>query len=110
MSIIYNGHYFLRTGGTPTDVLYEALTEEADRRELNSLLDELERRQLYYNREQLTEIVFSPARDGAEPWTARMGWLLDGELAAGFGFHSRMSRQADRAHWLTSPVMWDKKR
>ena len=33
--------------------------EEADRRELNSLLDELEQRQLYCNRGQLTEIVFS---------------------------------------------------
>ncbi|HBQ3847459.1 TPA: hypothetical protein L7011_004608 [Salmonella enterica subsp. enterica serovar Senftenberg] len=71
--------------------------EEADRRELNTLLDELEQRQLYCNREQLTEIVFSPARDVAEPWTARLGWLLDGKLAAGFGFHSRMPRQADRA-------------
>ncbi len=42
--------------------------EEADRRELNSLLDELEQRQLYCNREQLTEIVFrrsvNPARAG----------------------------------------------
>ena len=42
--------------------------EEADRRELTSLLDELEQRQLYCNREQLTEIVFSryanPARAG----------------------------------------------
>ena len=36
--------------------------EDAERQEMNSLLDEVARRQLYCNREQLTEIVFSPVR------------------------------------------------
>jgi hypothetical protein len=42
--------------------------EDADRLEPNSLLDELEQRQLYCNREQLKESVFhrsaNPARAG----------------------------------------------
>lgn len=71
--------------------------EEYDRRDLNSLLDELERRQLYCNSEQLMNLVFSPVRDVAEPWSERLRWLLGGELAAGFGFHSGVSRQEDRA-------------
>ncbi|HDR2863871.1 TPA: hypothetical protein QCK11_003886 [Enterobacter asburiae] len=64
--------------------------EEADRRELNSLLEELERRQLYCNREQLTEIVFSPVRKPGESWTERLQWLL---MTDGFGFHSPLSRE-----------------
>ncbi|HGS4294520.1 TPA: hypothetical protein ACL9NM_005283, partial [Klebsiella pneumoniae] len=50
--------------------------EEADRRELNTLLNNLERQQLYCNREQLTEIVFSPVRKPGERWTERLQWLL----------------------------------
>ncbi|KJX20717.1 hypothetical protein SG82_17530 [Enterobacter hormaechei subsp. xiangfangensis] len=67
--------------------------EEADRRELNTLLDELERRQLYCNREQLTEIVFSPVRRPrpGERWTERLQWLL---MTDGFGFRSPLSRDA----------------
>ena len=69
--------------------------EEADRRELNSLLDELEQRQLYCNRGQLTEIVFSPVRKPVERWTDRLQWLL---MTDGFGFRSPLSRDAgDRA-------------
>ncbi|HGK4757529.1 TPA: hypothetical protein ACJ2XP_004903 [Enterobacter cloacae] len=64
--------------------------EDADRRELNSLLDELERRQLYCNREQLTEIVFSPVRKPGERWTERLRWLL---MTDGFGFCSPLSRE-----------------
>ncbi|ABP62822.1 hypothetical protein [Enterobacter sp. 638] len=65
--------------------------EEADRRELNSLLDELEQRQLYCNRGQLTEIVFSPVRKPGERWTDRMQWLL---MTDAFGFRSPLSRDA----------------
>ncbi|MFW7199378.1 hypothetical protein [Enterobacter sp. BNK-16] len=69
--------------------------EEADRRELNNLLDELEQRQLYCNRGQLTEIVFSPVRKPGERWTDRLQWLL---MMDGFGFRSPLSRDAgDRA-------------
>ncbi|HIF6341977.1 MULTISPECIES: hypothetical protein [Enterobacteriaceae] len=64
--------------------------EEFDRRELNSLLDELEQRQLYCNREQLTEIVFSPVRKPGELWTERLQWLL---MTDGFGFCSPLSRE-----------------
>lgn len=65
--------------------------EEADRRELNSLLDEMEQRQLYCNRGQLTEIVFSPVRKPGERWTDRLQWLL---MTDGFGFRSPLSRDA----------------
>ncbi|HDO7154511.1 TPA: hypothetical protein P3R71_003736 [Klebsiella pneumoniae] len=65
--------------------------EDADRRELNSLLDELEQRQLYCNRGQLTEIVFSPVRKPGERWTDRLQWLL---MTDGFGFCSPLSRDA----------------
>lgn len=65
--------------------------EDADRRELNSLLDELEQRQLYCYREQLTEIVFSPVRRSDERWTERLQWLL---MTDGFGFRSPLSRDA----------------
>lgn len=65
--------------------------EDADRRELNSLLDELEQRQLYCNRGQLTEIVFSPVRKPGERWTDRMQWLL---MTDAFGFRSPLSRDA----------------
>ena len=80
--------------------------EEADRRELNTLLNDLERQQLYCNREQLTEIVFSPVRDTAEPWTARLRWLLDDDaVGAGFGFRSGVTRGQDRAlDWLAGYV------
>ncbi|HHB9111112.1 TPA: hypothetical protein ACN7S0_005084 [Klebsiella pneumoniae] len=64
--------------------------EEADRCELNSLLDELEQRQLYCNREHLTEIVFSPVRRPDERWTERLQWLL---MTDGFGFCSPLSRE-----------------
>ncbi|EEZ6819658.1 hypothetical protein DB319_002919, partial [Escherichia coli] len=65
--------------------------EDADRRELNSLLDELEQRQLYCNRGQLTEIVFSPVRKPGERWTERLQWLL---MTDGFGFRSPLSCEA----------------
>lgn len=65
--------------------------EEADRRELNSLLDELEQRQLYCNRGQLMEIVLSPVRKPGERWTDRLQWLL---MTDGFGFRSPLSRDA----------------
>ncbi|WP_447843047.1 hypothetical protein [Enterobacter cloacae] len=65
--------------------------EEADRRELNSLLDELEQRQLYCNRGQLMEIMFSPVRKPGERWTDRLQWLL---MTDGFGFRSPLSRDA----------------
>lgn len=65
--------------------------EDADRCELNSLLDELEQRQLYCNRGQLTEIVFSPVRKPGERWTERLQWLL---MTDGFGFRSPLSREA----------------
>ncbi|ELE6496151.1 hypothetical protein RMS96_004522 [Enterobacter kobei] len=65
--------------------------EEADRRELNSLLDELEQRQLYCNRGQLTEIVLSPVRKPGERWTDRLQWLL---MTDGFRFWSPLSREA----------------
>lgn len=65
--------------------------EEADRRELNSLLDVLEQRQLYCNRGQLTEIVFSPVRRPGERWTERLQWLL---MTDAFGFCSPLSRDA----------------
>lgn len=68
--------------------------EDADRRELNSLLDELEQRQLYCNREQLTEIVFSPVRKPGERWTERLQWLL---MTDGFGFCSTLSLDAGDA-------------
>lgn len=61
------------------------------RLQLNSLLDELARRQLYCNREQLTEIVFSPVRRPGESWTERLQWLL---MTDGFGFCSPLSREA----------------
>jgi DNA-binding MarR family transcriptional regulator len=64
--------------------------EEYSRHELNSLLDELERRQLYCNREQLAEIVFSPVRRPDERWTERLQWLL---MTDGFGFHSPLTRE-----------------
>lgn len=65
--------------------------EDADRRELNCLLDELEQRQLYCNRGQLTEIVFSPVRRPDERWTERLQWLL---MTDAFGFRSPLSRDA----------------
>lgn len=65
--------------------------EESDRRELNSMLDELEQRQLYCNREQLSEIVLSPVRKPGESWTERLQWLL---MTGGFGFCSPLSREA----------------
>lgn len=65
--------------------------EEFDRRELNTLLDELERRQLFFKREQLTEIVFYPVRKADEHLTERLQWLL---ATDGFRFHSPLSREA----------------
>ena len=91
--------------------------EEADRRELNSLLDELEQRQLYCNRGQLTEIVFSPVRKPGERWTDRLQWLL---MTDGFGFRSPLSRDAgaralailagytgQEAEHLTTVIVWN---
>lgn len=65
--------------------------EEADWHDLNSLLNELKQRQLYCNRGQLTEIVFSPVRKPGERWTDRLQWLL---MTDGFGFRSPLSRDA----------------
>ncbi|HBW2224749.1 TPA: hypothetical protein MEL26_005234 [Klebsiella quasipneumoniae subsp. quasipneumoniae] len=65
--------------------------EEADRRELNSLLDDLERLQLYCRRDQLVDIVFSPVRKPGESWTERLQWLL---MTDEFGFRSPLSREA----------------
>ncbi|WP_369136550.1 hypothetical protein [Klebsiella variicola] len=65
--------------------------EEFDRRELNSLLDDLERLQLYCRRDQLVDIVFSPVRKPGERWTERLQWLL---MTDGFGFRSPLSREA----------------
>ncbi|HBL8851927.1 TPA: hypothetical protein LTW35_004643 [Enterobacter hormaechei] len=68
--------------------------EDADRRELNTLLDELEQRQLYCNREPLTALVFSPVRKPGERWTERLQWLLS---TGGFGLYSPLPREhADR--------------
>ena len=92
--------------------------EDADRRELNSLLDELEQRQLYCNRGQLTEIVFSPVRKPGERWTDRLQWLL---MTDGFGFRSPLSRDAgsralailagytgqEMAHHLATVIVWN---
>lgn len=63
--------------------------EEDTQAALADLLDELEQRQLYCNREQLTEIVFSPVRKPGERWTERLQWLL---MTDGFGFRSPLSR------------------
>ena len=65
--------------------------EEFDRRELNSLLDDLEQLQLYCRRDQLVDIVFSPVRKPGESWTERLQWLL---MTDGFGFRSPLSREA----------------
>lgn len=92
--------------------------EEADRRELNSLLDELEQRQLYCNRGQLTEIVFSPVRRPDERWTERLQWLL---MTDAFGFSSPLSRDAgaralailagytgqEVAEYLATVIVWN---
>ncbi|MGQ3665326.1 hypothetical protein [Citrobacter braakii] len=92
--------------------------EDADRRELNSLLDELEQRQLYCNREQLTEIVFSPVRKADERWTERLQWLLS---TGGSGFRSPLPREdaaralnylagyvgQDAAEQLATHVTWE---
>lgn len=75
--------------------------EEADRRELNTLLNNLERQQLYCNREQLTEIVFSPVRKPGERWTERLQWLL---MTDGFGFRSPLSREAGAVALAIPPV------
>ncbi|HHE8494767.1 hypothetical protein NFL61_23075 (plasmid) [Enterobacter ludwigii] len=64
--------------------------EDVARQELESMLDGLARRQLYCNREQLTEIVFSPVRKPGERWTERLQWLL---ATGGFGFNSPLSRE-----------------
>lgn len=64
--------------------------EEYDRRELNSLLDGLERYQLFCERDQLVALVFSPVRNPGETWTERLQWLLSTD---GFGFHSPLSRE-----------------
>ncbi|EDS5054444.1 hypothetical protein VQ300_004864 [Salmonella enterica] len=64
--------------------------EEYDQRELNSLLDRLERHQLFCERDQLVALVFSPVRNPGETWTERLQWLLSTD---GFGFHSPLSRE-----------------
>ena len=92
--------------------------EDADRLELNSLLDELEQRQLYCNRGQLTEIVFSPVRKPGERWTERLQWLL---MTDGFGFRSPLPLDAgtraltilagytwrEVAEYLATVIVWD---
>ncbi|EBA9946011.1 hypothetical protein CXT15_22805 [Salmonella enterica] len=40
------------------------------------------------DREQLTEIVFSPVRKSGESWIERLQWLL---MTDGFGFYSPLS-------------------
>lgn len=64
--------------------------EEYSLHELNSLLDELARRQLFCKRDQLVALVFSPVRKPGEIWTERLQWLLSTD---GFGFHSPLSRE-----------------
>lgn len=64
--------------------------EEFDRRDLNSLLDELERQQLYCKRDLLASLVFSPVRKAGEQWIERLQWLLS---TGGFGFHSPLTRE-----------------
>ncbi|ELV9460656.1 hypothetical protein QND27_004046 [Salmonella enterica] len=80
--------------------------EEYDRRDLNSMLDELERRQLYCRRDQLVDIVFSPVRKPGESWTDRLQWLLSTD---GFGFSSPLSREAaaPALHYLAGYVGQD---
>ena len=92
--------------------------EDADRLELNSLLDELEQRQLYCNREQLKESVFSPVRKPGESWTERLQWLL---MTDGFGFRSPLPLDAgtraltilagytwrEVAEYLATVIVWD---
>lgn len=69
--------------------------EEFDRRDMNSMLDKLEQRQLYCKRDQLASLVFSPVRKAGESWTERLQWLL---MTDGFGFCSPQSRdEAARA-------------
>lgn len=91
--------------------------EEYERRDLNSLLDELESRQLYCQRDQLVALVFSPVRKAGEQWTERLQWLLS---TAGFGFHSPLAREGgerainylagyvgqDAAEQLAASVLW----
>ncbi|EAS8622642.1 hypothetical protein E0V76_24640 [Salmonella enterica subsp. enterica serovar Saintpaul] len=64
--------------------------EEFDRRDMNSMLDELERQQLYCKRDQLATLVFSPVRKTGENWIERLQWLLS---TGGFGFHSPLTRE-----------------
>lgn len=69
--------------------------EEYDRRDLNSMLDELEQRQLFCQRDQLVTLVFSPVRKADEKWAERLQWLIS---TNGFGFHSPLTReQGERA-------------
>lgn len=91
--------------------------EEFSRRELNTLLDELEQCQLYCNRDQLVALVFSPVRKASESWTERLQWLLSTD---GFGLYSPLSREAaeralnhlavyvgkDAAEQLATHVTW----
>ncbi|EAA5259361.1 hypothetical protein DP804_23240 [Salmonella enterica subsp. enterica] len=91
--------------------------EEYDRRDLNCMLDELERRQMYCRRDQLVDIVFSPVRKPGESWTERLQWLLSTD---GFGFSSPLSREdaapalnylagyvgQDAAEALATSVVW----
>lgn len=64
--------------------------------------------------------MYALGRDMAELWSERLKWLLDVELAAGFGFRSGEIRQADHTldylagykGWgavnnLASSVVWD---
>ncbi len=91
--------------------------EEADRRDLNTLLDELEQRQLFCKRDPLIDLVFSPVRKVSESWTERLQWLLSTD---GFGLYSPLSREAaertlnhlavyvgkDAAEQLATHVTW----
>lgn len=92
--------------------------EEYSRRELNTLLDELEQRQLFCKRDQLVTLVFSPVRKASESWTERLQWLLSTD---GFGFHSPRSREdgepalnylagyvgQDAAERLATYIVWE---
>lgn len=83
----------------------EAERVRRDRAQLTALFDGLAERGLFCDCERLTEIVFSPARDMNEPWTARLKWLLGGEMAVGFGFRSGVTRQQDSAlAWLAGYI------
>lgn len=78
------------------------------RREMNTLLDELARYQLYCRREHLVTRVFSPDRNTGRNWTECLQALLPAEAS---GFYSPLSRErATRAldvlaRYVSRPVV-----